>query len=117
MNILKEILISKWPLKQKMKILSNYVLNQQSHYVKWGAQHLVPTYSNLPDCLRFKCSPTPWNWATHWVLERAKLSGKEVVCDLGAGNNPIALTAYAKKAYIAYLVDNLVLPPEKKYCF
>jgi hypothetical protein len=30
----------------------------------------------------------PWHWATRWVLERAQLSGTEVVCDLGAGENP-----------------------------
>jgi len=35
------------------------VLWRGRSYVGWGAQRRAPTYSNLPDCRRFGCPPTP----------------------------------------------------------
>jgi SAM-dependent methyltransferase len=73
--------------------------------VKGGAGRKAPTFSNVSDCSRFGCRATPWGWATRWALERANLSGIETVCDLGAGQNPIALHAYQTKTTRAYLID------------
>jgi SAM-dependent methyltransferase len=83
-------------------------------YVKWGAKRMAPTFSNLLDCDRFDCPTSPWHWATRWVLERAQLSGKEVVCDLGAGStNYLVQAAYSTRAARAYLVDNHFLPSQQ----
>ncbi len=78
--------------------------------VRGGAHHLGPTFSNRDDCRRFGCRETPWNWGSHWVLERAGLTGRETVVDLGAGDNPIVLPVLAKGAAKVFLVDNRVFP-------
>ena len=75
-----------------------------------GALRLGPTFSNRGDCRRYGCPETPWHWGTRWVLERAGLTGKETVVDLGAGDNPMVIAALREKAARAFLVDNLLLP-------
>ena len=62
-------------------------------------------YSNRRDCQRYSCPETPWNWASHWVLEQAGLTGHQRVVDLGAGDNPILRRAYESQCQTAYLVD------------
>ena len=96
------------------RILSSYpALTRRGKYIQWGERRRAPTYSNLPDCRRFNCPPYPWHWATHWILERAQLTGNEVVCDLGAGTNPIMIKAYQKGARLCYLMDNMFLPSDQ----
>jgi SAM-dependent methyltransferase len=54
----------------------------------------------------------PWSWACHWILERAALTGREIVADIGAGDNPIMLQAYqaGRRESPVYLIDNLRQP-------
>ena len=78
--------------------------------ISGGPARLSPTISNLDDCLRWGCPQTPWSWASRWVLERAALDGSQVVCDLGAGDNPIIRQTLAASARRGYLVDNHLLP-------
>jgi SAM-dependent methyltransferase len=47
------------------------------------------------------------------VLERAELSGSQVVCDLGAGRNPLAFAAYQANARRAYLIDAMHIPSKE----
>jgi len=75
-----------------------------------GATRLSPTVSNVEDCQRYGCPATPWNWSSRWVIERAGLTGTQIACDLGAGDNPILRKALAAGTRRAYLVDNYLLP-------
>lgn len=75
-----------------------------------GPRRMGPTFSNRRDCRRYGCQETPWNWGSHWVLERAGLTGRETVVDLGAGENPILLPALRAQAGRAVLVDSEFLP-------
>lgn len=90
--------------------MSIFINDDQSSLLQSGKERIAPTFSNINDCVRFKCPPTPWNWATNWVLEKASFSGNEIICDLGAGFNPIAIDSYKRKVQKAYLVDNLIQP-------
>jgi SAM-dependent methyltransferase len=68
------------------------------------------SFSNKLDCKRYGCLETPWNWASHWVLERIKFEEGGIVVDLGAGINPIIIEAFSnsKKGYLA--LDLLNIP-------
>jgi SAM-dependent methyltransferase len=78
--------------------------------VRGGARRLGPTFSNRRDCRRFGCQETPWSWGSHWVIERARLTGRETVVDLGAGDNPILHPALRERAKLALLIDRQYLP-------
>ncbi len=80
--------------------------------IRGGKKRVAPTFSNQEDCRRYDCPMTPWHWGSRWVLERAQLTGKEIVIDLGAGVNPITLDVYEKLTKQTYLVDDLLLPNE-----
>lgn len=66
--------------------------------------------SNVLDCTRYGCPCTPWNWAVRWTLEKCNFQGKEVVCDLGAGDNMIITKALCQSVGAAFLVDIMQFP-------
>ncbi len=63
--------------------------------------------SNKRDCDRFGCRHMPWNWASHWVLDKLNLQPEDTVCDLGAGDNFFLLKAFTQRCHRAYLIDSL----------
>lgn len=103
-------------MKKRLQAISKSIaqlwLFDEKSSGRWGAKRLAPTFSNRPDCRRFGCPETPWHWANRWALERAKLTGKEIVADLGSGANPLALPLYQQRTKQVYLLDYLILPSQ-----